>query len=433
MDKAQLKHIVCQTIDAHAQELIEFGEDIWQHPELGFKEYRTAVRVQRELERIGVQNIQTVAITGRKGWLHKSDGPCVAIMGELDAVISEQHPAADPSTGAAHACGHHAQLAALLGAGWGLKAVADELRGGICLIAAPAEEYIEIGWRAQLRDDGKLKFLGGKQQMIAEGAFDDIDMAMMVHSETDAPCDRIVVNRDAGGFIGKKVTFLGKEAHAGGAPWDGVNALNAAALAMMGIHANRETFRDEDCVRVHPILTNGGALVNTVPAKVEMESYVRAASVAAMQSANAKVNRAIDGAVYMVGARAEIRDMAGYLPMRQNREMSRCFENNVRLITPTISVEHGIPFYGSTDVGDLSSIMPVIQPTITGFSGAAHSKDFYVTDRYQAYVLPAKLMAMTVVDLLSDDATLARNIIKAQPRRKSEEYLEMWSQILKQV
>lgn len=142
MDKTQLKQIACEAIDAHAQELIAFGEDIWKHPELCFREYRTASCVQQQFQRIGVQDIQTVAITGLKGWLRRGEGPCVAIMGELDAVISEQHPMADPLTGAAHACGHHAQLAALLGAGWGLSAVENALQGGICMIAAPAEEYI---------------------------------------------------------------------------------------------------------------------------------------------------------------------------------------------------------------------------------------------------------------------------------------------------
>ncbi|MFQ8832707.1 MAG: peptidase dimerization domain-containing protein, partial [Ruthenibacterium lactatiformans] len=142
----------------------------------------------------------------------------------------------------------------------------------VCLLAAPAEEYVEIGWRAGLRRAGEVQYLGGKQQLIAEGAFDDIDMAMMVHSETDAPQPRAVVAGAAGGFIGKELRFLGKEAHAGGAPWEGVNALNAASLAIAAIHANRETFRDEDHVRVHPIITKGGDLVNTVPADVRMEA-----------------------------------------------------------------------------------------------------------------------------------------------------------------
>lgn len=429
MDVNELKKAACAAIDAYHDTLIAFGEDILMHPELGYKEHRTSEKMQQALCTLGINDVAKCGMTGLKAWVKKTSGPSVAVIGELDAVISPQHPMADPQTGAAHACGHNAQLAALLGAACGLLAVQNALSGGICLIAAPAEEYIEIGWRSQLVSEGKLSYLGGKQQLISEGVFDDVDMAMMVHSETNAPCSRVVVDGPAGGFIGKNVRFIGKEAHAGGAPWDGVNALNAAALAIIGIHANREVFRDEDHVRVHPILTKGGDLVNTVPADVRMESYVRAASIEAMQSANEKVNRAIRGAAYMIGAEVEIQDMAGYLPLRQNRMLSALFEQNAKQIAPDLSVEHGLTFCGSTDVGDLSTLMPVIQPTITGFSGAAHSRDFCITDPEQAYITPAKLMAATVIDLLADGATYAQTLAKAFPKTDKAAYFALWNQI----
>lgn len=429
MDVNELKKAACAAIDAYHDTLIAFGEDILMHPELGYKEHRTSEKMQQALGTLGINDVAKCGMTGLKAWVKKTSGPSVAVIGELDAVISPQHPMADPQTGAAHACGHNAQLAALLGAACGLLAVQNALSGGICLIAAPAEEYIEIGWRSQLVSEGKLSYLGGKQQLISEGVFDDVDMAMMVHSETNAPCSRVVVDGPAGGFIGKNVRFIGKEAHAGGAPWDGVNALNAAALAIIRIHANREVFRDEDHVRVHPILTKGGDLVNTVPADVRMESYVRAASIEAMQSANEKVNRAIRGAAYMIGAEVEIQDMAGYLPLRQNRMLSALFEQNAKQIAPDLSVEHGLTFCGSTDVGDLSTLMPVIQPTITGFSGAAHSRDFCITDPEQAYITPAKLMAATVIDLLADGATYAQTLAKAFPKTDKAAYFALWNQI----
>ena len=312
------------------------------------------------------------------------------------------------------------------------KAVADSLAGSVCLLAAPAEEYVEIGWRAGLRRAGEVQYLGGKQQLIAEGAFDDIDMAMMVHSETDAPQPRAVVAGAAGGFIGKELRFLGKEAHAGGAPWEGVNALNAASLAIAAIHANRETFRDEDHVRVHPIITKGGDLVNTVPADVRMESYVRAASVQAMRTANAKVNRAARGAAYAVGARVEIDDMPGYLPLAQNAALSELFAANVPVCAPGLAVERGLPFCGSTDMGDVSYLLPVIQPTVSGFSGAAHSRDFAVADEALAYLAPAKLMAATVIDLLAGGAAKGRSVLADAPRRTRDEYSALWRDILAQ-
>ena len=431
MDVSELKRRACTAIDAYADTVIAFGEDILAHPELGYKEFRTSQQLRKAFEQLEMSDIDTCGITGLKAWLKKGEGPRIAVIGELDAVITPQHPMADPKTGAAHACGHNAQLAALLGAAYGLSAVKDSLSGGICLIGAPAEEFVEIGWRSQQKMDRRIAYLGGKQQLIYEGVFDDIDMAMMLHSETDAPCDRIVVNGPAGGFIGKEVTFTGREAHAGGAPWDGVNALNAASLAIMGIHANRETFRDEDRVRVHPILTKGGDLVNTVPADVRMESYVRAASIPAMQSANAKVNRSIRGAAYMVGAEVEIREIPGYLPLEQNKEMSFLLEENVKQIAPELSVEHGHVFCGSTDMGDLSYLLPVIQPTVTGFSGAAHSKDFRITDKNLAYILPAKLMAVTVIDLLAEDARRGKEITQDHPRKDKAEYFALWDELLK--
>lgn len=430
-DTGALKREACQAIDAASDELIAFGEDIFRHPELGFKEDRTGQKVAGAFAALGLQCLARPVRTGVKGWLPAGrPGPRIAILGELDAVISPQHPFADPVTGAAHACGHHAQLAAMLGAAAGLRAVAPQLAGAICFLAAPAEEYIEIGYRSALRREGKLQYLGGKQQLIAEGAFDDIDLAMMVHAETDTKGAHVVTRGPAGGFIGKNVRFIGREAHAGGAPWLGVNALNAASLAIQAIHAQRETFRDCDAVRVHPILTKGGDLVNTVPADVRMESYVRAASLNAMRDANAKVNRAVRGAAYAVAAGAEIEDMPGYLPLRQNAPLSDLFAQNARTLLPDACIEQGLPFCGSTDMGDLSYLMPVIQPTVSGFTGALHSRDFAVTDKALAYLVPAKLLVMTAIDLLAGDAAMAQRICRDFPRKTIEAYRQLWDDLL---
>lgn len=433
MDALELKRAACGAIDGAAAQLIAFGEDIGRHPELGYREQRTSGKVLEAFRALGLQGIARPARTGVKGWLPTGGSAAsVAVIGELDAVLSPLHPQADPGTGAAHACGHNAQLAALLGAAAGLKAVAGQLGGRVCFLAAPAEEYVEIGWRSALRQQGELEYLGGKQQLIAEGAFDDVDMALMVHSETGAEGAHVVVGGPAGGFIGKEVQFTGKEAHAGGAPWEGVNALNAAALAIQAIHAQRETFRNTDQVRVHPILTKGGDLVNTVPADVRMESYVRAATIEAMQSANAKVDRAIRGAAYAIGAGAHICNLPGYLPLRQNGALSALFAENARALLPGARVDEGLPFCGSTDMGDLSYLLPVIQPTVSGFAGAAHSKDFCITDPQLAYIAPAKLLAMTVIDLLAGGAEQALAVKSAAPRRTPADYRALWQNILAQ-
>lgn len=426
----QYKQAACAAIDQAASRLIAFGEDIRLHPELGFREKRTREKVLAEFQALGLQNITRPAHTGVKAYLPAAQGDVrVAVLGEMDAVLSPRHPDAS-AAGAAHACGHHAQLAGLLGAAIGLGAVTEHLQGGVCFIAAPAEEYVEIGYRSGLRRDGQLEYLGGKQQLIAEGAFDDVDLAMMVHAETDAPCPRAVIQGPAGGFIGKEVRFIGREAHAGGAPWQGINALNAASLAIQAIHAQRETFQDCDQVRVHPIITKGGDLVNTVPADVRMESYVRAASTPAMAQANAKVDRALRGAAYALGAKVEIDNLPGYLPLVQNQAMSQLFAENVRTLLPDVCIEKGLPFCGSTDMGDLSYLIPVIQPTMSGFSGGLHSKDFRVIDPYLAYVAPAKVLAATVIDLLTNDAASAKEILQNTVRHSVSEYKALWHNIL---
>ena len=427
------KRAVCAAIDSEKKRILEVEDAILHTPELGYREQKTSEKVNGLFGELGLSDIGRCAVTGRKGWVRgRRHLARVALIGELDAVRCPGHPFADPATGAAHACGHNAQIAALFGCGIGLKAAGTfgALDGDLCFFATPAEEYVEIGYRKELIDRGLISQIGGKQELIAEGAFDDIDMAMMVHSETGRLDPRVVTGGPAMGFIGKTMRMIGKEAHAGGAPDKGINALNAAALAIMGINAQRETFRDADSVRVHPIITKGGDLVNIVPADVRMECYVRANSVAAMQDANRKVNRAVRGAAYSVGARAEIDDMPGYLPLRQDERMSRLFAANAAELIGRSAVYSGLPFAGSTDMGDLGYLMPVIQPTVSGFSGAAHSSEFAVHDPETAVLLPAKLMAMTAIDLLADGAGEAIAIREAFPRRTAAAYETEWKNIL---
>ena len=116
------------------------------------------------------------------------------------------------------------------------------------------------------------------------------------------------------GCLAKRVIYKGKSAHAGGAPWNGCNALYAATQGLSAINAARETFQDEDSIRVHPIITKGGSAVNAVPDTVIIESYVRGKTYDAILAANKKVNRALCGAALSLGANVEIQDTPGYAP-----------------------------------------------------------------------------------------------------------------------
>lgn len=430
MTKEQLKAAVCAAIDAHREELIALGEDIFYHPELGYKEVRTAGLVTDALTRLGLTPRTGLGVTGVKARAAgRNPGPTVAILGELDAVVSPQHPHADPHTGAAHACGHNAQITNLIAAATGLLAsgAMEHLDGQVVFLATPAEEYVELEYRQKLREEGTIRFFGGKQELIRLGEFEDIDLAMMVHGELGQSGREAWVGGDTNGFVGKVIQYRGREAHAGGAPHLGVNALNAAMLGMMAIHAQRETFKDEDAVRVHPVLTKGGDMVNIVPADVRMETYVRGRTMEAILDASHKVNRALEGAAYAIGAAVEIVEIPGYLPLQSSPGLTRLYAQNARELLGEDRVHQSPFFCGSGDVGDLSALMPVILPSQGGYAGAAHSKDVAIVDRESVYLVPAKLMAMSVIDLLWDGAAAAREIVSDfTPQLNRESYLKFW-------
>ncbi len=430
VNKQELKKLVLEAIDTNQEEIIAIGRQIWENPELGYKEFKTAQLVKDTFDKYSVSYRSEVARTGVIGELAgKSNEAKVAVLGELDAVLCYEHPDADKETGAVHACGHNAMIAALLGVTIGLSEskVMEHLDGIVKLIAVPAEEFVELEYRQRLQADGEIEFMGGKQELIKFGEFDDVDVAMMIHSNSSSPDKSVFVGGGSNGFIGKTVKYLGKEAHAGGSPHEGVNALNAAMLGLMGIHANRETFRDNDAIRVHPIITKGGDLVNIVPSEVKLETYVRGSNLDAIIDANSKVNNALKGGAISVGAKVEITEIPGYLPMIQEEIMTELFRDNANQVVGEDNVYIAEKIGGSTDMGDVSHIVPSIHPYTGGISGTAHTRDYKIADEVAAYVVPAKCMAMTVIDLLFDNASKAKEVASNYEQVMSkDEYLKMW-------
>ena len=432
MDKASLKRKALEEIERRADEIIKYAEAIWKYPELGFKEFKTAELTELKYQEMNWRYYKGIAITGSKAYLKPSDdGPVVGIVGELDSLHIPVHPEAHPATGNVHACGHHSQMAAMLGAGMGLDVVKDQLAGNVVMLAVPAEEYIEIDYRNRLREEGKLEFFGGKQEFIRLGAMDDIDICLGSHSAMDQD-ELIGVGGSNNGFIGKLVHYVGREAHAGGAPHKGINALNAAMMGLMGIHANRETFKDEDTIRVHPIITKGGEIVNNVPADVRMESYVRGKTVEAIKDANEKVNRALRAGAMAVGAEVEINDYPGYMPYTRDPNLEKVLVSACTELAGEKEIKHREHSTGSTDMGDFSCIMPTSSIGMVGSEGAGHSREFRVIDPVKQYIVPAKAMAMIVIDLLYDDARAAKQVIKDfKPTIKRKEYTEFMHNLVK--
>jgi len=431
--KEELKQRIITAIDRRGAELMDIGETILHHPELGFKEVKTAALVEEKFRSLGLSYRKGLAITGVAAELPgRKKNMRLAIMGELDSVRVPSNPHADPLTGAAHACGHNAMIAGMLGAGMGLvdSGAMAEIDGDVSLMAVPAEELVELEYRQRLRQEGKLFFLAGKQEFIRLGLLDDVDMVLMFHLKEANPVTQVLIGATHNGVVAKSIRYKGKESHAGGAPHFGINALNAALLGLMGIHAQRETFRDEDCVRVHPIITKGGELVNVVPADVRLETFVRAKNVEAIQDANRKVNRALKAGAAAIGAEVEITDLPGYLPGIVEPRLDQLFAANmVSLLGPGTVGQAGHQT-GSTDIGDVAHLMPALHAYFQAAKGNLHTEDFAISDPKLAYLESAKGLALTTVDLLWDGAREGL-AIKAgyRPKYKKDEYLKVWNRL----
>lgn len=400
MDKIEEK--IIKIIEEHKEELKAFARDIEAHPEPGFRETRTAAKVAKAFRGLGLNTRENLAVTGVCGSLPKKEGVELTVLGELDAIGCRNHPKADKENGTAHACGHHAQLAAMLGAAIALsdEEVRDSLHGNVSFFAVPAEEYTDSKKRKQLQKEGVGFPASGKSELIRTGEFDSTDIVLTTHVHmVPVKEDFYLGNPSCNGFSAEEVTVLGKASHAAIAPWDGVNALSitTSAMSMMGLM--RETFCEEEHVRLHNVIRKAGDVINSVPDEAVVETKVRAASLEKIQEIQEMVNRAYDGAAYAFGGKAEKELLQGYMPVRYRAadkvmvEAAESLGRSFRMVS-----QHDFN-NACTDVGDMSHLFPVLNFTFGGFEGALHSPDFCITDTELAYIESGKLLALTVYRL----------------------------------
>jgi amidohydrolase len=434
--KEELKAKVCQEIDQRGDEIVSVAKTIGDNPESGFKEMKTSRLVAEKFAELGINYRDGLALTGVKGIVQGGgEGPTVGIVGELDSLIIPDHPKADPQTGAAHACGHDAQISMLIGVAIALTGagVLPSLNGRIAFLAVPAEEYIEIEFREGLRKEGKLTYLGGKSELIKLGEFDDVDMAMITHTSSVPEVKKLALGGTNVGMVAKKIQFIGRGAHAGAIPHQGINALNAAMVALSAIHAQRETFKDDDTIRIHPIITKGGEVVNIVPADVRMETFVRGKTMEAIEDANKKVDRALRAGALAVGGKVQITTLPGYMPMVRDPYLQQIYRSNAVALVGEENVGQIIHSTASTDMGDVSHIMPVIHPMTGGATGIGHGSNYLIQDYELAVLNPTKAMAMTVIDLLADGAAIAGELLaKSKPKMTKPEYLDLMESLIKE-
>jgi amidohydrolase len=378
MDLDSLKTAACDEIDRLGPQLIEISHEIHANPELKYEErfahgLLTGVLAEAGLEpQRSAYGIETAfrADAGATG------APTMAVMCEYDAL---------PQIG--HACGHNIIAAAGLGAGLVLASLVDQVSGRVSIIGTPAEE------------GG-----GGKILLARAGALDDLDAAMMIH-----PADADLVHMDVIAVETLNVVYEGRAAHAAAAPWDGRNALDAAVLGYMGVAALRQHIRPDE--RVHGIFVEGGDKPNIVPKHTSMEWYVRSPKLASLEPLKERVVAALAAGASACGCSMTHEfDGRAYSDMLDNGPLVASYVANARrlgrdVVDPSAAGKHVV---GSTDMGNVSYVVPSIHPMIKVAADGVpiHTQEFAEwaesPDGDRAVLDGAKAMAMTTLDWYAD-------------------------------
>lgn len=397
--------LINAAVDKHHDEILAAERYIWAHPETGYREWQTTAYLENIFEKAGYALTKAGNIPGFYTDIDTGKpGPKVLVLCELDGLYVPNHFAA--VDGNAHACGHHAQCAAMVGIALALKekGVTDTMSGSIRLCAVPAEEEIQADFREELRKAGTIRYYGGKDEFLYRGYFDGADMAFMFHTGPGMK-NLFDVHAGCNGNIQKRFAYHGVASHAGGSPQNGVNALYAATLSLNAINALRETFADYDHVRVHPIVTAGGDSVSVIPSSATLETLIRGKSLSVIGKTNNKVNRAIASGALAMGATVTVTDRTGAAPLSNSRELREVMANALGELTDRSEI-HVTENWGgaSTDMGDLSQVMPVIHPYVAGACGKSHGDDYRISDPEKACVLSAKAQIAVLTALLENNA-----------------------------
>ena len=367
-----LKQQACERIDDIAQTLIDVSHDIHAHPEQNFEEFFASELLTRTASSLSLPT-ELGAYGCTTGFAAEiGTGPTVCIMSEYDAL---------PDIG--HGCGHNVIAAAGLGAAIGLAAVAHASGGRLRYLGTPAEE------------GG-----GGKIEMARNGALTGVDIAMMVHS-----ADADLTTIDAIALQQLIVEYTGEESHAAAAPHKGRNALDAAVLGYMAVAALRQHILPTE--RVHGIFVRAGEKPNIVPSDAATEWYVRSDTVTSLNELKPRVLAALESGGHACGCSVS-HEWVGtpYADMVTNTSLSASYVANAAALGRTVgdprSVGHRV--VGSTDMGNISHLVPSIHPMIASAApgSSIHTREFArqsispMADR--AVIDGAKAMAMTAID-----------------------------------
>ncbi len=411
------------TFAEHYPEVRDLVDGLWAHPELGYAERRTSGVVADFLSRHAPDlPLTRFSTTGIRVDL-PSAGPGrhrVAVVAELDAVISRAHPDADPATGAVHACGHHTQVGIALAA-FAHLVDSGEWRAAdvdLTFVFVPAEEFVDLAARARLREQGTITWFGGKPEAMKLGVFDDIDAAVCLHAiggRFEEPT--VEINGDLAGFLYKTVTFRGTASHAGLDPFSGTNAFSMATLFTTALGLARQQLREDVLVRLNPVISSTAMTTNVVPHEVTVGTDVRSVDLDYLREVASRVDRAAQGCAAALGGDVHIDTEMGYLPFVQDRSMSEAFraafEADERV---TRLIDDRGPIAAAGDAGDLSFLIPTVQLSYGGFDGTIHGRDFRLVDPEFVLVDVPRLLVRALT-------RLGAHLPDPLPRRSYDDYL----------
>lgn len=370
--------IIEQAVDLNKEKILELAKYIYDNPEVGLQEYKCSSRIVEMLKEEGFEvkhdfEEMPTAFVGRK---KKGNGPRISFMAEYDAL---------PEIG--NACGHHLIAAMSYGAAVALSKALDRYDGEIIIAGTPAEELGE-----------------GKPFLISKGVFDDIDVAMMVH-----PDSMTYLDHDVLAIGGIDFTFYGKEAHASSQNHLGINALDAAVLMYTNIGALRQQLRDD--ARVHGIILDGGTVVNSIPQKSKLRLEMRAKDQGYFLEVIEKVKKCAEAAALATGCSLEWNHFEPNCDsLTSNQKMLDLFGRHLERYD-IIPIKERIQS-GSTDMGNVSQVVPSIHPYLkmTEGTASAHTVEFLkesISDyAMERTIIGAKLLALTGLDILKDNKNL---------------------------
>ncbi|MBC8159462.1 MAG: M20 family metallopeptidase [Alphaproteobacteria bacterium] len=371
------KEQIGQAVDALAEDLFAVSKYLLENPETAYEEFKAHDHLSQFLSERGFDveekcgGVDTAFRATPTGCAPSN--PKVAILGEYDAL---------PKIG--HGCGHNLIAAAGVGAAAALRKVLGDDAGAIIMVGTPAEE------------GG-----GGKQLLADAGIFKDCDAAMMFH-----PGQQNLVGQETLGRTKFTLEFFGKTAHAAAGPDQGINALDAMIATFNGISAFRQQMRAEG--RIHGVITHGGDAPNIIPDYTSALFYVRGSSIEYRDVIFDRVQKIAEGAALATGCTHKIevaKPIAALDPMKRNVALEAAAGINMAALGATPEVAS--PDVGSSDIGNLSHILPSIQPflAICGTDVNFHSVEFAAATQSErgriAMINAAKMLAMTAYDFLN--------------------------------